>query len=77
MYNPDGTYFGDKIPNDNCDYDSNADGTRDANWAIEWQDANPGEWYDCSSAHSQPLNANQKAYAAWSLWAILGGWGGI
>jgi hypothetical protein len=77
MYNPDGTYFGDKIPNDNCDYDSDADGTRDANWAIEWQDAHPGEWYDCSSAHSQPLNANQKAYAAWSLWAILACWGGV
>lgn len=73
-YNPDGTYFGDKIPNDNCDYDSNGDGTQDANWAVEWQNTHPGEWYDCSSAHSQPLNANQKAYAAWWLWARLAGW---
>ena len=73
-YDPDGTYFGDKIPNDNCDYDTDGDGTRDGNWAIEWQDAHPGDWYDCSSAHSQPLNANLKAYAAWHLWARLAGW---
>ncbi|MEF8874875.1 MAG: hypothetical protein V5A88_09450 [Candidatus Thermoplasmatota archaeon] len=75
-YDPDGNYFGDKIPNDNCDYDSNGDGERDSNWAIEWQEAHTeGEdWYNCASAHSQPLNANQKAYAAWWLWATLGGW---
>jgi len=75
-YNPDEVYFGDKRPNDNCDYDTNGDGTLDANWAIEWQNAHPGEWYDCTSAHSQPLNANQKAYAAWWLWARLAGWEG-
>ncbi|MDD5222555.1 MAG: hypothetical protein PHE84_01075 [bacterium] len=73
-YDPDGTYFGDKIPNDNCDYDSNSDGTQDANWAQEWQNAHPGEWYNCSAAHSQPLNGNRKAYAAWWLWARLAGW---
>jgi hypothetical protein len=75
-YDPDGTYFGDKLVNDACDYDSNGDGTRDRNWAIEWQNAHPGEWYNCSSAHSQPLNANMKAYAAWHLWARLAGWDG-
>ena len=32
------------------------------------------DWYKCSSAHSQPLNANLKAYAAWWLWARLVGW---
>jgi hypothetical protein len=73
-YDPDGSYFGDKRCNDNCDYDSDNDTTLDANWAIEWQDAHPGEWYSCSSAHSQPLNANMKAYAAWWLWATLAGW---
>jgi len=73
-YNPDGVYFGDKKPNDACDYDSNGDGYWDANWAVQWQDAHPGEWYDCWSAHSEPLNANLKAYAAWWLWARLGGW---
>lgn len=75
-YDPDGTYFGDKLVNDACDYDSNGDGTRDRNWAVDWQNAHPGEWYDCESAHSQPLNANRKAYAAWWLWARLAGWSG-
>ena len=72
-YDPDGTYFGDKYPNDNCDYN---DGIVSGNWAIEWQDAHPGEWYSCSAAHSQPLNGNLKAYAAWWLWARLAGWQG-
>lgn len=75
-HDPDGDYFGDKLVNDACDYDSNGDGTRDSNWAIIWQTAHPGEWYDCASAHSQPLNANLKAYAAWHLWARLAGWDG-
>jgi hypothetical protein len=75
-YDPDGTYFGDKLVNDACDYDSNADGVRDRNWAVDWQNAHPGEWYNCDSAHSQPLNANLKAYAAWHLWARLAGWDG-
>lgn len=75
-YNPDGVSFKEKVPNDNCDYDSDGNGSRDANWAIEWQNAHPGEWYSCSSAHSQPLNANLKAYAAWHLWARLAGWSG-
>lgn len=75
-YDPDGTYFGDKSPNDNCAYDTDGNGSRDGNWAIEWQNAHPGEWYNCASAHSQPLNANLKAYAAWWLWARLAGWSG-
>ena len=77
-YNPDGVYFGDKKPNDACDYDKNSDGTLEANWATEWQNAHSQgtDWYSCSSAHSQPLNANQKAYAAWWLWARLAGWDG-
>jgi hypothetical protein len=77
-YNPDGVYFGDKKPNDACDYDTNGDGSLDGNWAIQWQNSHiqGTDWYPCSSAHSQPLNANQKAYAAWWLWARLGGWDG-
>jgi len=75
-YNPDGTYFGDKLVNDACDYDSNGDSVRDRNWAVDWQNTHPGEWYNCGSAHSQPLNANMKAYAAWWLWARLAGWDG-
>ena len=75
-FDPDGTYFGDKIPNDACAYDTNNDSSRDGNWAIEWQNSHTVDvdWYECSSAHSEPLNANQKAYAAWWLWARLVGW---
>jgi hypothetical protein len=68
-YNPTGTYFGDKNVNDGCDYTG-------GNWAIEWQNTHPGEWYDCNPAHTQPLNGNLKAYAAWWLWARLAGWQG-
>lgn len=75
-YDPDGNYYGDKYVLDTCEYDTNNDTNPwgDGNWATEWQAANPGEWYDCGSAHSEPLNANQKAYAIWWLWAILAGW---
>lgn len=75
-YDPDGNYYGDKLVNDNCDYDSDSNGSRDANWAENWQNTHTEgvDWYTCSSAHSKPLNANRKAYAAWWLWATLGGW---
>lgn len=61
---------------DTCDYDANMDGSLESNWATIWQNAHPGEWYTCDAAHTQPLNANRKAYAAWHLWARLGGWDG-
>lgn len=59
--------------NDNCDYDSDSNGTRDANWAINWQTSHTEgvDWYSCSAAHSQALNGNRKAYAAWNLWVSL------
>jgi hypothetical protein len=78
-YDPDGVYYGDKHPNDNCDYDSDGNGTLDKNWAIDWQNAHTldMDWYNCSVAHSQPLNGNRKAYAAWWLCARLAGWSGI
>jgi hypothetical protein len=77
-YDPDNVYFGDKNPDDGCNYDADNDGTPDGNWAIEWQDSHTEgtDWYDCPSAHSQPLNANRKAYAAWWLWARIAGWDG-
>jgi hypothetical protein len=72
-YNPDNTFF--QYAGDDCSYYS-ANGTLLGNWAIEWQNSHTinVDWYDCSSAHSQALNANQKAYAAWWLWARLTGW---
>ncbi len=80
-YDPDDDYFGDQYVLDDCGYDENDDGdpwNDDANWAIEWQDSHVEglDWYDCQSAHSQPLNANRKAYAAWWLWARIAGWDG-
>ncbi|MFA5962223.1 MAG: hypothetical protein WC848_06070 [Parcubacteria group bacterium] len=77
-YDPDNVYFGDKIPTDNCDYDSDANGSQDKNWALDWQGTHTlnVDWYDCGAAHSQSLNANLKAYAAWWLWARLAGWDG-
>jgi len=68
-YDPDGKYFGDKNVEDDCDYTG-------GNWAKEWQNSHvkDTDWYSCGSAHSQPLNANRKAYAIWWLWARLAGW---
>lgn len=73
-YDPDGTYF--EFPNDNCDYYASQTGQKLGNWAVEWQSSHTEgvDWYICTSAHSQPLNANRKAYAAWWLWARLSGW---
>lgn len=72
-WDPDGNYYGDKLVTDNCDYDSDGNGSRDRNWAIDWQNAHVEgvDWFDCSCAHSQPLNGNRKAYAAWALWTSL------
>ena len=75
-YDPGGdTDYMSLNANDGCYYDSDGNGSRDANWAIEWQNSHMEgvDWYDCSSAHSQPLNANLKAYAAWNLWTLLAG----
>ena len=71
-YDPDGTYY--EFPHDNCDYYASASGSKLGNWADEWQEYHTEgvDWYDCTSAHSEPLNANRKAYAAWALWAELG-----
>jgi hypothetical protein len=75
-YDPDGNYYLDKRANDGCWYDSDGDGLLDKNWAKDWSEANPDKWYKCYSAHTYPINANMKAYAAWWLWATLAGWQG-
>jgi PKD repeat protein len=75
-YDPDGLVNYMKLyANDNCDYTQNG---VSHNWATAWQDSHTHgvDWYDCSPAHTQALNGNQKAYAAWYLWARLAGWDG-
>jgi hypothetical protein len=73
-YSPDGTCYKANA-DDACDY-YNTNNDSIGNWAIEYQDSHTEEvdWYNCGAAHSQPLNANLKAYAAWWLFASLGGW---
>ena len=69
-YDPDGLVNYMKLnADDGCNYNG-------GNWATAWQNAHPGEWYNCGAAHTQPLNANQKAYAAWHLFARIAGWDG-
>ncbi len=75
-YDPDGNYYLDKRVNEGCWYDSDGDFSLETNWAKEWIKNNPDQWYECTSPHTHPLNANLKAYAAWWLWARLAGWNG-
>lgn len=73
-YNPDGiTNYMLLRANDNCDYDSDGNGSRDKNWALDWQNSHTQnvDWYYCYAAHSQSLNGNQKAYAAWVLFVEI------
>lgn len=73
-YDPDGRYY--PYVNDNCEYFDSTLWPPQGNWALEWQNSHVEgvDWYDCESAHSEPLNANRKAYAAWYLWTVLAGW---
>ncbi len=68
-HDPDGDYFGDQFVDDECNYTG-------GNWGTEWQNAHTQDvdWYDCYAPHTQPVNANQKGYACWWLWATLAGW---
>jgi hypothetical protein len=77
-YDPDGRFYLDKWANDGCYYDSDNNGSLESNWAIDWQNTHTEgvDWFNCGAAHTQPLNANMKAYAAWHLWARIAGWVG-
>ena len=70
------------MADDNCDYDSDANGSRDKNWAATWVAANPTTRLAslasaCGScAHSQQLNCVLKGTAFWWLLARMAGWPG-
>lgn len=70
-YDPNGVYY--EYVTDSCAVYTQAGGTAIGNWATSWQESHVQnvDWYSCSSAHSEPLNANLKAYAAWALWCAL------
>ncbi len=70
-YDPDGNYYLNRGATDSCSYTG-------GNWATAWQNSHTEgvDWYDCGAAHTEPLNANMKAYAVWHLWARLAGWDG-
>ncbi len=83
-YDPDGVYYGDRFVTDGCNYDANGDGhvsqgsgdpglpqNGDKSWALDWQAAHPDGWWECNPAHTVDLNGNQKAKAAWQLFAKL------
>jgi len=68
-FDPDGNGYLARGGDDACNYDG-------GNWARAWQAGHVEgrDWYWCNAAHTEPLNANQKAYAAWHLFARLAGW---
>lgn len=75
-YDPDGVFY--PLADDNCNY-YNEDLLKIGNWANEWENSHTEgvDWFHCNAAHSQALNGNLKAYAAWWLWCRLAGWDGV
>lgn len=79
-YDPDGLVnYMELQANDGCYYDSDGNGSRDTNWAVDWQASHVQDvdWWASGASHSENLNGNMKGYAAWWLWAKLAGWNGI
>ncbi len=77
-YDPDGNYFLDRRADDECRYDTDDDGSKDGNWAVEWCAANPAAYLITGTcAHSEGLNCDYKVRAVWWMLAQLAGWSGI
>jgi PKD repeat protein len=70
-YDPDGNGYLALGTNDGCDYSG-------GNWAQDWQNSHVKnkDWFECWPAHTEHLNGNLKAYAAWHLFARIAGWTG-
>ncbi len=78
--------YWDRNQDGTVDYDESSGGLnptnttiRASNWMLTWMDAHPTLWYPCTNPappHTNALNANLKAYAAWALFARLAGWDG-
>jgi hypothetical protein len=73
-YDPDNRYYLDRNANDGCYYDSDGNGSQDANWAELWCSAHPGECSAVRCAHSKSLNCDRKGRAVWCMLARLAGW---
>lgn len=73
-YDPDGTHHA--ITSDTCNYYSSVgDDIPDGNWCTEWQGSHRqgSDWYLTENqwTHTEHLNCNLKAYAAWALFTQI------
>lgn len=76
-HDPDGVDYLSRFANDENFYDSDGNGSLDANWARDWTALHP-EQVDQSItyAHTEPINGQRKVIAAWWLFATMAGWNG-